>query len=218
MSPTEYVKINTVFARDARGKIVESQLATPAFEYLRGTQWEFTEKVDGTNVRLHYDGSPTFRGNEHAYVYGRTDRAQLPPALLRRLVDVLRAAPLEDTFGVGPDVDVTLYGEGYGQNIQSAGRHYLADRVDFVLFDVKVDRWWLSRDSVADVGTKLGFEIVPVLGRGTLDDMVAYARTGFQSTRWSGVTAEGIVARPTVDLFDRAGQRIVAKIKYRDFR
>jgi len=35
---------------------------------------------------------------------------------------------------------------------------------------------------------------------------------------WGDFQAEGIVARPGVELFDRAGRRIITKLKCRDFR
>lgn len=212
----EYHKINTIFARDGRGKIIEQKYATPELSYLADNTWLWTEKVNGTNARIGYDGSAVFRGNEHAYVAGRTDQAQLPPALLNRLVELAKTMPLEDAFGTGP-TDVVLFGEGYGRDI-NGGRAYKADGVDFALFDVYVGGWWLSRENVADVARKLGLEVVPDVGAGSLPEAAALARVGFDSTRWPGVRAEGLVLRPATELFDRAGNRIVAKIKTKDFR
>lgn len=216
---TEYHKINSVFARDRRGRIVEGEYARPEFAYLADREWLWTEKVDGTNVRLTYDGSAAFRGSEHAHVAGRTDAAQLPPKLLNHLVGVLKTTPLESTF---PDADdehpVVLYGEGYGAGIQPGGGRYRADGVGFALFDVRVGDWWLRREDVEDVAVKLGLEVVPIVGRGTLLDAVELTRTGFPSVGWTNVElAEGVVLRPVVDLFDRGGRRVITKIKYRDF-
>lgn len=218
MSTTEYHKINSVFYRDDRGNMLEGRYARPEFEYLAENEWVFTEKVDGTNVRLRYDGSPEFRGNEHAYVAGRTDAAQLPPHLLARLMEVMKSAPFEDVFPDASDVhDVVLYGEGYGARIQRGGGDYLPDGCDYVLFDVRVGGWWLRRDAVEDVAGRLGLSVVPIVGRGTLADAVELVRAGFPSTRWTGVSvAEGLVLRPTVELFDRGGRRIITKIKHRD--
>lgn len=217
MTFIEYHKIDTIFHRDGRGRIVEGTYARPEFEYLADREWLFTEKVNGTNVRLNYDGSDTFRGNEHLYVAGRTNQAQLPPHLLNRLVEVLRAAPIEEVFD--GTTDVTLYGEGYGARIQHGGGQYNPDGVDFVLFDVQVGGWWLRRADVEDVATKLGLDVVPVLGRGTLAQAVELTRAGFPSARWPGVTvAEGLVLRPAVELFDRGGRRVITKIKHQDFK
>ena len=49
----EYHKIQSVFKRDiANGKIIEGKYSLPEFEYLKDNQWVFTEKVDGTNIRI----------------------------------------------------------------------------------------------------------------------------------------------------------------------
>lgn len=212
---TEYHKIDSIFKRDTRGRIVETEYARPEFEYLADNTWVFTEKVDGTNIRLGYGGDPNFRGNEHSFIRGRTDNAQLPPHLLNRLVEIMRAAPFESVF----DGPVVLYGEGYGAKIQKGGGNYIPDGCDFVLFDVRVGNWWLRRDAVEDVAQKLGLTVVPVLGKGTLTDAVEMARDGFPSARWPGVKmAEGLVLRPEVELFDRRGDRVITKIKHKDFR
>jgi hypothetical protein len=62
----------------------------------------------------------------------------------------------------------------------------------------------------------LSIEIVPIIGTGTLIDMVNMTRAGFNS-RWGDFLAEGIVARPKVELKTRDGKRIITKVKHRDF-
>lgn len=215
----EYHKIDTLFKRDrATNRIIEGDWTRPEFEYLAGNEWVFTEKVDGTNIRLGYDASPSFAGNEHAYIAGRTDSAQIPPHLLNRLIELMKTMPLAEVFGTDP-TDVTLYGEGYGRKIQKGGGNYLPDRCDFVLFDVLIGGWWLRREDVDDVAVKLGIESVPILDKGTLADAVEMAREGFPSARWPGVLdAEGIVARPATELRGRNGDRIITKVKARDLR
>jgi hypothetical protein len=46
--------------------------------------------------------------------------------------------------------------------------------------------------------------------------MIDQTRTGFKS-QWGDFIAEGIVARPVVELKSRNGDRIITKIKYKDF-
>jgi len=111
---------------------------------------------------------------------------------------------------------VCLYGEGYGAKIQKGGGNYRQDQ-DFVLFDVKIGDWWLQRSDVKDVAGKLGLDVVPVIGSGTLAEMVEQTRQGFDSI-WGNFKAEGIVARPAIELKTRSGHRIITKIKYKDFR
>lgn len=207
---SEYHKIPTVFKRDPDNSyktLLEGDYATEALAYLADNDWEFTEKVDGTNIRviLNPGHAPQFGG--------RTDRAQIPATLLGALQERFfsQSRVLANAF---PDGAV-LYGEGYGAKIQKAGGSYRSDQ-DFVLFDVRVGAWWLERAAVEDIADKFDIDVVPVIGRGTLPDMVTAARNGITS-KWGDFEAEGIVARPMVELEDRAGRRIITKIKCKDF-
>lgn len=206
---TEYHKIQSIYKRDMTSKrktLLEGQWTLPEFEYLASNTWTFTEKVDGTNIRVIFqNGGVTFGG--------RTEDAQIPAQLVTRLNErfLPMAAKLAEVFDGG----AVLYGEGYGAKIQKGGGNYRADQ-DFVLFDVKIDDWWLQRADVEDVAGKLGIDVVPIIGEGTLHDAVAHAKAGIRST-WGDFEAEGIVARPKVELKTRGGQRMIAKIKCRDF-
>ena len=206
-----YHKIQTVYKRDPATKyktLLEGEFSLPEFEYLQENRWVFTEKVDGTNIRvMRQSGKITFGG--------KTDRAQIPAQLVERLNDTF--LPMAEKFNEIFDCDdVCLYGEGYGAKIQKGGGNYRPDQ-DFVLFDVRIGDWWLQRKDVEDVGQKLGIDIVPVIGEGTLMDMVLMARDGIISA-WGNFKAEGIVARPAVELVARNGSRLITKIKSRDFK
>lgn len=215
---SEYHKIQTIYKRDMTSKqktLIEGAWTLPEFEYLASNVWTFTEKVDGTNIRVIL---PAYRedGKQYGITFGgRTDDAQIPAALVQRLQERFLNddmwARLTEQF---PDGAV-LYGEGYGAKIQKGGGNYRADQ-DFVLFDVRVGPWWLQRDDVEDVAQKLGLDVVPVIGEGTLHAAVARAKCGIRSM-WGDFEAEGIVARPKTEICTRAGNRIIAKIKCRDF-
>jgi hypothetical protein len=209
----EYHKIQTVYLRDPATKfktLLMGQYALPEFAYLAKNEWVFTEKVDGTNIRVMVgDGKVMFGG--------KTDAASIPAFLIQRLQErfLTQQDALLEAFPDGG----CLYGEGYGAKIQKGGGNYRAD-ADFVLFDVRVGDWWLERPAIEDVAAKFGLDVVPIIGRGTLPDMVDFARTGFNSTWESGgvlFEAEGIVARPATELKTRSGHRIITKIKHRDF-
>lgn len=209
---SEYHKIQTIFKRDMskRKTLLEGQWTLPEFEYLAGNLWEFTEKVDGTNVRV------TFNAGIGLSFGGRTDDAQMPTQLMARLHERFdpQVTRLAEMFP-DPASSVVLYGEGYGAKIQKGGINYRSDQ-DFVLFDVRVGQWWLQRKDVEDVAHKLGLDVVPVIGMGTLHAAVAWVKRGIVSN-WGPFWAEGIVARPRTELMTRSGQRIIAKIKCRDF-
>jgi hypothetical protein len=223
-----YHKINGIYKRDERGKFIEGDWACEEFGYLADLPWRFTEKVDGTNIRLTFDGTDAFRGNEHLYVQGRTNNAQVPPKLLAACVEILRAAPLETAF---PDImedpdssnTVVLYGEGYGAGIQKGGV-YRPDP-SFVLFDVRVGRWWLKREAVNDIGAQLGLDVVAEVFK-TFNLNMAIMAIKSQATggaehlksAWDGAPPEGVVGTPAIDLFARSGERIITKIKLKDFQ
>lgn len=201
----EYHKINTVFKRGSDKKIIIGEYSLPEFEYLKDNEWEWTEKVDGMNIRIIFDGGVRFGG--------KTDNAQLPVELVNRLNELFykKVDLFREMFG---DYEVCFYGEGYGAGIQKGGKY--KKEQDFVLFDVKIGYWWVERNCVINIAERFGVEVVPIVGYGNLTDIVEYTRPGF-SSRWGDFIAEGIVARPVVGLKDRSGNRIITKIKYKDF-
>jgi hypothetical protein len=203
---TPYHKINTMYKRDVSGKIMENFWSQVEFSYLADCDWMFTEKVDGTNIRVMWDGDTVRFG-------GKTDNAQLPAPLVARLQERFPdGSKFKTAFGDG---SACLYGEGYGARIQKGGGNYRPDQ-DFVLFDVKIGDWWLLRSDVEDVASHLGLDVVPVVGVGTLFDGITLVRRYLKSI-WGNFEAEGIVARPLVELRARNGDRIITKIKARDF-
>jgi len=205
-----YHKIQTIYKRNPATKfktILEGEFALPEFEYLAHNEWELTEKVDGTNIRIIFDRWVlSFKG--------KTDNAQISPFLENKLREtfVPRLPLLEEMFPQG----CCLYGEGFGNKIQAAGKNYIPDGQDFVLFDVRVGDWWLERDAVYQVADDLAIPSVPVVEYGNLWDATELVRAGFNSA-WGNFTAEGVIARPTTSLFSRNGNRIIAKLKYKDF-
>lgn len=204
----EYHKIQTVFKRDmiTKGKsLLFGEWTLPEFEYLAENQWTYTEKVDGTNIRIMFDGEKVSFG-------GKTENASIPAKLVERLRERFPdGSAFQSAFECG---GVCLYGEGYGAGIQK-GNAYRQDQ-DFVLFDVKVGDWWLQRADVEDVARKLSLDVVPILATGTLWECIECVQRGVCST-WGPFQAEGIVARPVTELFTRGGHRIITKIKCRDF-
>jgi len=133
----------------------------------------------------------------------------------RKLFKELFEKPNDD--GTIDEPQVCLYGEGYGAKIQKGGGNYIKDGVDFVLFDVKIGDYWLERENVEDIAAKFGLRVAPILGEGTLTEAIELAKKGFNS-QWGDFLAEGLVLRPKTELKTRRGDRIITKIKHRDFR
>jgi hypothetical protein len=213
----KYPKIPTLFSRDVETNykhVIVGQFSTPELAALALTQWVFTEKLDGTNIRVGYHNGEVQFG-------GRTDKAQLPAPLAEYLLHTFPRDAFDTVFGP-IDKPVTLYGEGVGQGIQKVGGIY-GQRQHFVLFDVRVGDLWLEYDNVLAVAGELGVWAAPVVGTGDLWGMLQAVRqrevTSVHAEMYNSTAAdaEGIIARPAVTLLDRMGNRIITKLKLRDF-
>ena len=205
-----YHKIQTIFDRDPDVNfryVIPWSWALEEFAYLADNIWHFTEKIDGTNIRVIWEGQIGLLSFN-----GKTDNAQIPAHLVNKLRERFPDGLMEKTF---QEVDVCLYGEGYGVKIQKGGG-YIPDGVDFILFDVRIGKWWLKRADVEDVAKKLGIETVPLLGSGSLYDAAEMVERGFKSAIGNR-PAEGLVVRCPAELFTRNGQRLIGKLKTKDF-
>lgn len=217
----EYQKINTLFLRDEKKVIIPSSFTCDEFEYLKDCKWECTEKVDGTNIRVYisreYDG-------EDDWLYGisfmgRTNDSTIPEHLNLKLQQIFYRVDWKTVFpSLMPGDSVCLYGEGYGNKIQK-GSFYISNDVDFILFDVKYNNWWLERKNCEDIANKCGIKIVPIVGYMTIPEAIDLVKKGFKSSisEDKNLIAEGLVLKTPQGLLSRNGKRIITKIKHNDF-
>lgn len=210
----KYHKIETIYERDnVTGRLIEGKYRSKEVEFLKDNIWEFTEKVDGTNIRVIWDGYRVSFG-------GRKENSSIPAHLLEKLNTLfggeIKEQLFEQLFG---EKEVVLFGEGYGPKIQACGSSYV-DEVDFILFDVAINDKYLSRDNVNEIATYFNIQSVPVIFKGTLEEGVKYVKSNPTSVIAKDKTLhmEGLVARPAVELYNSNGERIIVKIKYRDFK
>lgn len=225
MHNTNYQKINTLFKRDEKKVIIPSQFTCEEFYELKDLKWECTEKIDGTNIHVDIEYS-TERGLWFSF-QGRTDNAVIPSHLLKKLheifttEDVIMSAFNQQFASVGEDetLRMSIYGEGYGMKIQKGGGNYIPNDVGFILFDVKVGQWWLGRENLEDIASKLNVPIVPLIGYMTLQEAIEFVSKGFNSivSQTKNHKAEGLVLKTRNGLLFRNGQRIITKIKTCDF-
>lgn len=206
----EYHKINSVFKRDPNNQhktFIMGDYSVPEFELLKNVEWVFTEKVDGTNIRVHWDGKKVTFG-------GRTENAQIPATLIEVLQTRFPAERMLNAFG--DRGGIILYGEGFGNKIQS-GVRYLP-HPDFVLFDISSDDgvYFQRHDLCTMANLQLDVPYVPEIGRGTLSQAIDMVSAGFTST-WGNFPAEGLVMRPAIELKTRMGERVITKLKHKDF-
>lgn len=218
----EYQKIQTLFKRDERNIIIPDQFTYPEFEVLKDLKWECTEKIDGTNIRIELESSGNPEDGIIMSFKGRTDKAVIPEHLLTKLNWLFDRERLMEVLNITDETqncNITLYGEGYGAKIQKGG-NYISNDVNFILFDVKIGKWWLDRESIKDIANKLGISVVPLMGYMTIPEAIEYVKKGFKSTiaENKDYDAEGLVLKAPCGLLKRDGERLITKIKTVDFR
>ena len=208
-----YIKIDTPFERDNDGtkKLIDGKFRNETVEYLKDNKWLCSEKIDGTNIGVVWDG-------HKVSFQGRTERAQIPTQLVNKLNQLfggtINEEMFEQKFG---EMNVILFGEGYGPKIQKGGGLY-RDNVSFILFDVYLSdqNLWLKRDAVEDIAKSFGIDVVDIVLTGTLQEAIDFVKTKPKS-HIGTANMEGLVCRPTVELLDRMGRRVITKIKVCDF-
>lgn len=222
---SEYHKIETLYERDPKTfkLLPELVLKNPVYGIIK--TWHWTEKIDGTNIRVVYTPeSYSDLGAMHTpanlYFGGRADNSQIHADLYRWLQENITIEKMRAAFSDATET-IVLYGEGYGAGIQKGGGDYSPTK-KFILFDVKVGSWWLSQYNVNDVADKLEIEVVPYFGEATLEKATEVVRKGFDSKvalYGTGIKreAEGMVGRPIEALFDKKGHRLIVKLKTKDF-
>jgi hypothetical protein len=206
-----YPKIETLFERGSDFKVKPGVLKNNTYGLLK--EWEWTEKIDGTNIRCIWQPK-TAEFAESLTFGGRSDNAQIHADLIKWLYENVKAENLREILSQTPAV---IYGEGYGAGIQKGGDYSPTKK--FIIFDVLVDgTWWLSWDNVCDIANKLGLETVPFIGTMPLEDATEFVKAGFMSKIGNGkAKAEGLVGRPTETLFDKKRHRLICKLKTKDF-
>lgn len=214
----QYNKIQTAFKRGDGNTIIPTEITTPELEATKNLLFEGTEKIDGTNMRVEID----WRSYDDwtITIHGKTDNANIPKTLEKRMHEIFDNLKVNEVFDYSEPIHITIYGEGYGAGIQKGGGCYISKGVDFILFDVRIGDWWLLRNGIEDIAQKIGVKIVPIIGYFTIKDACKLVKHGFKSTiaEDKNLIAEGLVLKAPCGIRTRSGERIMTKIKYKDFQ
>lgn len=201
-----------------KGKIILGDFSCEEFKYLYDNLWDATEKVDGTNMKLVY-----YPIKHTISVEGKTEYAQnmcgsfdVVKSIGENILPKLQIEFTDDRFVEGDYV--IIYGEAYGGKIQGGGRY--SDDVKFIAFDIKVADWYLTRSVARDICERLGLQFVPYKGKMTLKEAEEMVKNGFVSEVSEDKTllAEGLVLTPSCELKNRRGDRVIVKVKYKDYK
>lgn len=221
----EYPKINTLWKREEgatnKGKVIEGNYALEEFKNIK--QWEVQEKIDGTNIRIHYylklQGDRTHYYDEYPTIefFGRSNEASIPRHLEDYLKSYFTHELLSKSFDLKTNEDIWLFGEGYGPKIQKGGGNY-GKEVSFTLFDIKVGKWWLTRETVQTIASQLGVSFPPIIGVMTEEQIVEYVKSRpYSLCSLNPQIMEGVIARTPDLLLLRSGERLMFKLKCKDF-
>lgn len=218
MGEMTYPKINSYYKRDKKGNMLFDEISEEIFGNIK--KWVALEKVDGTNWRVIYD--PV---TDKVTYNGRTDRAQVKdnPDLCKYTEEWFTPEKFKEIFDKSSELPkVILFGEGYGKKIQKGGGDYISDKQRFILFDVVLifgdKKYWLERLDVIDVANKFKIPTVPIIEFGDIKTIEEIVKNGFLSkVAENEKIAEGVVCETSPLIFNKKGNPIKWKIKYKDF-
>lgn len=203
----EYHKIESIFVFDKESKKhIYGEFYNPDVEALKDNQWVVTEKIDGMNFRIIWDG--------HSLTYGgRTDATTFSKSQIDFITDELVNSHIETLFEQKfMDKKVIVYGELFGVNIQKGGLYTDNSGIYFMVFDIEVDDIFLTKYDAHDLAMDLGYYFVPIVGEMTLPELLTEINHR-EVSHFSSAKLEGYVATPVGDFRSRLGKRIIVKIK-----
>lgn len=233
-----YEKILAPFGRDSgRDKYVnEDKWSKPEFEMLQNADWNWTQKIDGTNLNVVWDGDKV------SYL-GHTDKTQWNDRS-KKLIEETFCTPeaetvFEQLYGEQPVVvSMELVSKDFSQNYGHPDGY-------FYVFDIRngsTGKYWTSEEVLGRFADAFDPERktigkVQVLLEGSIRDAVRYVKLAnatwnkdFKSSCFDdgkkvwrvenplgSYPLEGIVGRLPVELYNSRGERVICKVKCRDF-
>lgn len=167
-----------------------------------------SEKIDGTSVGIVWDG-------ERISFVGHTDKSQFAPRYLEylktRFLTSEFESSVEELFG---DKPIIIFGEGISKDYNES---YGYDNGEFIFYDVKLESGkFIQREALKDIAEKLGL-IQPHEEIMSMKQAIDFVCTRSDSFLNNNKKLEGLVLRPTVELYTANGERIITKIKVKDF-
>ena len=212
----EYQKIDTLYKFDAATKRFTNEISKPEIDYLKDLSWLGSEKVDGTNIRVEYDG--------HRVSWsGRTDKSQLPKEIDELLRNIFGESEIifEQNFG---EKTVMLFMECYGGKVQGG---VYGGKERLIGFDIMINGMYLDKRGIKDIFNLFGVETVRFFEVKSLTEIIDLVKNNIKTgakdmseyaTEDKPTEKEGYVCVPAVRLLDAQGRRIIVKVKYENLR
>lgn len=195
----------TVFSDDPESPFREKEV-----EYLSSLLWTVKRKLDGENIRIYWDG-------EQALWNGKSNRFQCSANFQEYMNSTFLEEIFEEKFG--RDKEVYIYGEHMGPKVQGNELGLEAD--ELVIFDVEINGTFVGGESIKSIASYFGVKSVYDYMTDYLSADGGDAANLFECINWVAngniPEWEGIVCSPPVNLKDHNGNRIIVKIKNRDY-
>lgn len=211
----KYQKIETLYVFDGKQKKFTNHFSSPLVDFLKDVRWLVSEKVDGMNVRVHFDG---YRVEWN----GRTEDSDLPIEVENLLQNTFGDSEVifEQVFG---NKDVYLFMECYGGKIQG-GAYGGKERL--IGFDIKVNGIYLDKNIIGNIFANFGIPCVEFHEVANLQEAIDYVQNAVDHPNQyisplcekGNTIIEGLVAVPAMRLYNHMGDRIIVKIKVCDLR
>ncbi len=228
MLDLEYPKIDTLYDRKKNRKVDMSKLRRPEFALIK--EWQLTEKLNGRNLRIKLgsDGKVEFAGRHD----NKNVLEQIPNSMIQYLTIIFTPEKMKEVFWYRnkdpehPELqtpEVCIYLEGIGSGLAAGSGIYCHGRsVDVRLLDCYIHPWWLERASLEDIASKFNINCAPLLpvlhklpeSKEDLMNIIKYSLVAMEHK--TQVLPEGIVARTAPILFNKKGDRVMWKLKYKD--
>lgn len=202
----EYQKIESIYKFDTNIKRFIKEYYNPIVEYLENNKWIGTEKIDGTNIRIYWNGKRFEFG-------GRTDNAEIPKAIMKILETTFNydmEIVFEQKFG---NKEVYLFCEGYGGKVQN-GAYNCEENI--IGFDIMVEDIYLDKEVSKQIFKELGINFVKQIEFNNLKEAVNYVEVNEKSLEHPNDNLEGLVCYPLKRIYDHMNNRIIIKIKRKD--
>lgn len=234
-----YEKILAPFARDdSKSKFVNKEKwSKPEFEMLQNIDWLWTLKMDGTCIVVRWNG-------DKVSLLGHTDKTQFnerTKSYLEGLFCTSEAETIfEDLYGEQPvDICGEFVSKDMNQNYGHPDGHFYA-------FDIRngvTGKYW-GRESLGDFVNRFpDIDIVPLMLIGSINDAISWVdiakkawnasatekeRNRISFIRVDGTMVdvynpfgdydiEGLVGHPEFELYNAKGERIITKVKCKDY-
>ena len=213
---TKYTKIGSPFKKD--DKFLNKEELS---QYLPKGIWILTEKIDGTNIRIILT-KPEEDGTRQIFVGSRKLLLNKEDKGSKQYFDCIEEINLNKIKEYFKDVNSTviIYGEGYGAGVQKGSIY--SSKKNFRVFDIRIGQAYQDFDYVQKVCIDNQLNLVPIFGEvdlihyeGCINDLNNFENTLIKEG--DGGKPEGLVYKFEPVLLNKYGERLIFKVKFKDF-